>query len=155
MKLILKIACAIMLVVVVMGGLGIWFGSLINDGINKKYEDYTSAIQATTPEEFRAAIENKQNLIVEGCYIPTDWKKYFDKYNLEEIKAFCLVMSEKYIRNNFEDIRKYENVVENRIFNDCTMESLIEGNKAVLEDCLKHNAEYVLIDNEYKIDVDI
>ncbi len=106
-------------------------------------------------EIIKTALENKQNLIVEGCYIPPDWKKDFDKYNLEEIKAFCLVMSEKYIRNNFEDILKYENVVENRICNDCTIESLVEDNKAVLEDCLKHNAQYVLIDNEYKINVDV
>ena len=63
MKLVLKIACAVMLVALVFVGLGFWFGTLINDGINKKYEDYTSAIQATTPEEFRAAIENKQNVI--------------------------------------------------------------------------------------------
>ena len=63
MKLGMKIACAVMLVALVFGGLGFWFGTLINEGIDKKYEDYTSAIRATTPEEFRSAIENKQNVI--------------------------------------------------------------------------------------------
>ena len=27
----------------------------------------------------KTAVENKQNLIVEGCYIPFDWQTYFDK----------------------------------------------------------------------------
>ena len=51
-------------------------------------------------------IENKQNLIVEGCYIPFDWKKDFDSNYLESIKYYCLVMSEEYIRNHFADIKK-------------------------------------------------
>ena len=29
-------------------------------------------------EMIKTAIENKQNLIVEGCYIPFDWQKDFD-----------------------------------------------------------------------------
>ena len=29
-------------------------------------------------EMIKTAIENRQNLIVEGCYIPYDWRKNFD-----------------------------------------------------------------------------
>ena len=29
-------------------------------------------------EMIKTAIENKQNLIIEGCYIPFDWQKDFD-----------------------------------------------------------------------------
>ena len=48
-------------------------------------------------EMIKTAIENGQNLIVEGCYIPFDWAKDFEKEYLDHIKFCCLVMSEKYI----------------------------------------------------------
>ncbi len=118
-------------------------------------DELTEYLWPIVCEMIKTALENKQNLIVEGCYIPNDWKKYFENYNLEEIKGFCLVMSEKYIRHNFENIRKYENVVESRICDDCSMEDLIEDNKRVLEDCIKHSAEYILIDDDYKIDIEL
>jgi len=58
-------------------------------------------------EMIKTAIENGQNLIVEGCYIPFDWKKDFSKEYLAHIRYYCLVMSEQYIRNHFDDIKKY------------------------------------------------
>ena len=39
----------------------------------------------------KTAIENHQHLIVEGCYIPFDWKNDFDKKYLDEIKYYILV----------------------------------------------------------------
>ena len=58
-------------------------------------------------EMIKTAIENKQNLIVEGCYIPFDWKKDFEEEYLKNIKYRCIIMSEKYIRNNFDEILKH------------------------------------------------
>lgn len=66
-------------------------------------------------EMIKTAIENGQNLIVEGCYIPLDWEKNFSKEYLDSIKCYCLVMSENYIRNHFEDIKKYASVIEKKI----------------------------------------
>ena len=51
-------------------------------------------------EMVKTAIENNQNMIVEGCYIPFDWEKYFEKEYKDHIKYICLVMSEDYINNN-------------------------------------------------------
>ena len=56
-------------------------------------------------EMIKTAIENKQNLIVEGCYIPFDWQKDFDAEYLEHIRYYCLVMTEAYIRSHFSDIK--------------------------------------------------
>ena len=64
-------------------------------------------------EMIKTAIENGQNLIIEGCYIPFDWKKDFSVDHLENIRFFCLVMSENYIRTHFNDIRQYADVIEN------------------------------------------
>ena len=59
-------------------------------------------------------------------------------------------MSEKYIRNHFDDIRKYASVIENRLDDRwCTLESTLEDNAAVLENVKKHGVNYVLIDDVY------
>ena len=105
-------------------------------------------------EMIKTAIENKQNLIIEGCYIPFTWQDDFDKEYLDNIKCYCLVMSENYIKNHFEDIMNYASVIENRLNDDCTTDNLLQDNMQLLELCKKHNANYVLIDNEYKIDID-
>ena len=55
-------------------------------------------------EMIKTAIENKQNLMVEGCYIPFDWSSYFEREYLDHMKYYCLVMSEAYIRKHFADI---------------------------------------------------
>ena len=38
-------------------------------------------------EIVKTAIENQQNLIVEGCYIPFDWAKDFEKAYLDQIRV--------------------------------------------------------------------
>jgi len=106
-------------------------------------------------EMIKTAIENKQNLIVEGCYIPVTWKNDFGKEYLDNIKYYCLVMSESYIKNHFDDIKKYANIIENRLDDDCTIDGLLKDNAQVLELCKKNNANYVLIDDEYKINIDL
>ena len=105
-------------------------------------------------EMIKTAIENNQNLIVEGCYIPFDWKKDFEQEYLDNIKYYCLIMSENYIRNHFADIKNFANVIENRLDDDdCTLESVLNDNAKTLELAKKHNVNYVLIDEKYEVDV--
>lgn len=101
----------------------------------------------------KTAIENKQNLIVEGCYIPFDWEKYFEKEYLDNIKYYCLVMSEHYIRSHFDDIKKYANIVEDRLEDKCSIASILQDNARILEFCQKNKVNYVLIDEEYQIPI--
>lgn len=116
--------------------------------------DLTEYLWPIVYEMIKTAIENKQNLIVEGCYIPFDWKKYFEKEYLDNIEYYCLVMSENYIRNNFDGIIKYASVIEYRLDDThCTMKSVLEDNALVLDLCQKYNANYLLIDNEYQVDI--
>ena len=105
-------------------------------------------------EMIKTAIENKQNLIVEGCYIPFDWQKDFDSKYLENIKYYCLIMSEEYIRNHFADIKKYANAIENRLDDDCcTRESVLADNAEMLNLAQKHNVNYILIEDKYEIKI--
>ena len=103
-------------------------------------------------EMIKTAVENKQNLIIEGCYIPFDWQQDFIADYLSEIKYICLVMSKKYISKHFEDIKRYANVIEQRIDDgDFTLENAIKDNEKILQQCKKFALPYYLIDGEYRI----
>ena len=107
-------------------------------------------------EMIKTAIENKQNLVVEGCYIPFDWQKDFDPEYLESIKYYCLVMSANYIRNHFADIKKYANIIENRLDDEwCTIDSALADNAEVLSLAQKHHVNYILIEDQYEISIDL
>jgi 2-phosphoglycerate kinase len=105
-------------------------------------------------EIVKTAIENEQNLIVEGCYIPFDWSKDFCGEYLACIRYYCLVMSESYIRNHFADIKAYASVIERRLDDsDCTLESVLADNENVLQCAQKHGVNYLLIDDKYEVDI--
>ena len=107
-------------------------------------------------EMIKTAVENKQNLVVEGCYIPFDWQKDFGTEYLKSIRYYCLVMSEGYIRSHFADIKGYANTIENRLDDEwCTMESVLSDNAEMLNLAQKHNANYILIEDKYEINIDL
>lgn len=106
-------------------------------------------------EMIKTAIENGQNLIVEGCYIPFDWSNDFEKEYLDYIKYYCLVMSEDYIKKHFESIKGYANIIERRLEDEsCTLESVLEDNARFLKRAQSHNVNYLLIDDKYEINID-
>ena len=115
-------------------------------------EDLTAYLWPIVREMVKTAIENNQDLIVEGCYIPFDWQKDFDPEYLENIKYYCLVMSEEYIRNHFADIKKYANAIEQRLDDEeCTMEHVLADNAEMLNLARKHKVNYILIEDQYEI----
>ena len=117
--------------------------------------DLTAYLWPIVREMIKTAIENEQNLIVEGCYIPFDWQKDFEKEYLEKIRYYCLVLSENYIKNHFADIKKYANVIEKRLDDECcTIESVLSDNAKTLELAQRYKVEYLLIDDKYEIDID-
>lgn len=111
--------------------------------------EWTAYLWPIVREMIKTAIENKQNLIVEGCYIPFEWSKDFETEYLDQIRYYCLVMSENYIRNHFSDIKAYANVIENRLDDaDCTLGKVLEDNAERLLLAQKHQVDYLLIDEE-------
>ncbi len=119
-------------------------------------KDLTAYLWPIVSEMVKTAIENKQSMIIEGCYIPFDWQKDFSEEYLENIRFFCLVMSEKYIKAHFNDIKKFADVIENRLSDeDCTVESVSEDNAQFLALAEKYNADCILIDDKYEIDIDL
>ena len=119
-------------------------------------KDLTAYLWPIVREMIKTAIENKQNLIVEGCYIPFDWQKDFGSEYLENIKYFCIEMSEEYIRNHFADIKKYANAIENRLDDEwCTLESVLADNAEMLSLAQTYHVNYILIEDEYEINIDL
>ena len=119
-------------------------------------KDLTEYLWPIVREIIKTAIENNQNLVVEGCYIPFDWQKDFEREYLKAIKYYCLIMSENYIKNHFEDIKKYANVIENRLDDEwCTLDSVLADNAEFLKLANQHKVNYILIDDKYEINIDI
>ena len=116
-------------------------------------EALTEYLWPITKEIIKTAIENDQNLTIEGCYIPFDWQKDFEQNYLSNIKYYCLIMSEKYICNHFDDIKKYENIIEKRLSEECSPQALIEDNKKNMQQCKKYGLNYIRVDEEYKVEI--
>lgn len=118
-------------------------------------EALTPYLWNITREIIKTAVENKQNLIIEGCYIPFDWQKDFCSNYLKNIKYICLIMTEKYIENNFDKIKEKAGVIESRIDGgDFSKKDLIKDNLKNLNEVKNHSLPYVLIDENYIVDAD-
>ena len=103
-------------------------------------------------EMIKTAIENEQNLIVEGCYIPFDWEESFDASYREHIRAVWLIMTKEYMESHFEEIVSHANDIEKRLADsDLSKEWLIEENLRNLKHCRKFGCTYILIDGKYEI----
>ena len=82
-------------------------------------------------EMIKTAIENRQNLIVEGCYVPFGWRRDFDEPALAAIRFCCLAMTDAYIDAHFESIRRRACDAEARLDDSCcTPERLKAENRA-------------------------
>lgn len=102
-------------------------------------------------EIIKTAIENGQDLIVEGCYIPFDWENDFDPGYLEQIEYICLIMSRRYLEDHGDDVVRFENVIEQRIIDEVDIVGLIEENERNLASCQQRGLRYHLIDGSYDV----
>ncbi len=101
-------------------------------------------------EMIKTAIENGQNLTVEGCYVPADWEKELAPEYRKEIRFYCLVMTEEYIRSHFEEIKKHASAIERRIADDdFDMETALREN-VLYYNTFRESAGLTLIDGDYE-----
>ena len=103
-------------------------------------------------EMIKTAIENDQNMIIEGCYIPAEWRDSFDDRMLAQIKCMFIVMSEDYIRRHFADIAGYADVIEKRLHDDPDMEELIACSAGFLKECRERGVPCYVIDKEFSME---
>ena len=80
-----------------------------------------------------------------------DWDNDFDDRYLQEIKYLCIVMSPNYINNHFDDIKKFERIIEKRLDDDFSVEYLIGENAYFHKFAEKPNTRCILINDKYDI----
>ena len=104
-------------------------------------------------EMIKTAIENHQNLIVEGCYIPSAWRKDFSEQYLQSIQFICLAMTDAYIEAHIDDIRKHGSDIETRLFDtDNTVNSLKTDNHQYINEFTRIGEPVTMIDEDYEKD---
>ncbi len=98
----------------------------------------------------KTAIENQQNLIVEGCYITSDWRKDFSEQYLQSIRFICLAMSDAYIEAHFDEIKNHASAIETRLYDtDNTIESLKFDNHYYMDAFTRSGEQITVIDKDF------
>ena len=114
-------------------------------------DELTDYLWPIVREMIKTAIENKQNLIVEGCYVPAEWRRDFEAEYLSEIRFICLALSDGYIDANFSKIKEHASDIEARLDDsDCTMESVKAGNQEFVKKFKAAGEEVLFVDGDYE-----
>ena len=107
-------------------------------------------------EMIKTVIENRQNLIVEGCYVTFDWRKDFSDRYLNEIRFICLAMTGDYINKYYGDIVGNSSAIESRLDDsECTVSNLKEDNRRFCEGFQQAGEQVTLIDESFEQVVEV
>ena len=113
-------------------------------------EELTPYLWGIVREIIKTAIENRQDLIVEGCYVPFGWRRDFDEPYLQEIRFLCLAMTDAYIDAHFDAISAHASDVEARLDDsDCTPERLKADNRRIIKGFLAAGEQVTRIEADW------
>ena len=116
----------------------------------KDDDELTAYLWPIVREIIKTAIENDQDLIVEGCYVPFNWRQDFDEQYLPSIRFICLAMTDEYIDTHFDEIKEHASDIESRLDDSyCTPQSLKADNQAYIKGCEEYGEQVKLIDTDY------
>ena len=114
-------------------------------------DELTDYLWPIVREMIKTAIENEQNLIVEGCYIPFNWRQDLEERYLSYIDFSCLAMTEGYIECYFDDIIGHESEIESRLVDtDCSIASLKADNQYYIDGFMDAGENVVMIEDNYE-----
>ena len=114
-------------------------------------EALTAYLWPIVREMMKTAIENRQHLIVEGCYVPFDWRRDFSEEYLPSIRFVCLAMTDAYIDANFDKITAHGSDIEARMDDACrTIAHLKADNRKYIAGYQKTGERIALIDADYE-----
>ena len=102
-------------------------------------------------EIIKTAVENRQNLTVEGCYVPAGWRMDLDESYLKSVRFICLAMTDVYIDGHFTEIKEHASEIESRLDDgDLTIEGLKADNQYFIESFTEAGEQVVLIDHDFE-----
>ena len=114
-------------------------------------ERLTAYLWPIVREMIKTAIENRQDLIVEGCYVPFDWRRELAEEYLREIVFIGLAMSEAYLKAHFPEIKAHASDTEHRLSDDwCTPELLAQDNERWIRGFREAGEAFTLIEEDYE-----
>jgi 2-phosphoglycerate kinase len=114
-------------------------------------EAITEYLWPIVREMVKTAIENRQNLVIEGCYIPPDWRGDFEEEYLRSIEFVCLAMSDAYIDAHIGEIEEYACAVEARLDDSgCTLGALREDNRRCIDAFAECNEKVTIIESDFE-----
>ncbi len=114
-------------------------------------ERLTAYLWPIVREMVKTAVENRQNLIVEGCYIPFDWRKDFSGEYLARIRFVCLAFSDAYIDSHFHEITAHASDIEARQDDSrVSAGSLKEDNRSFADGFRSAGEPVTLIGGDYR-----
>lgn len=119
-------------------------------------EELTGLLWPITREIIKTAIENRQNLILEGCYFPYTLYDDFEPAYRQEIDFRCIVFSSRYIQSQYEHICATADVAEGRE-KGChlTIQEMIEENRKNERECAAHGLKTLYVQDSYEVCWDI
>ena len=114
-------------------------------------EELTGYLWPVVREMIKTAVENRQDLIVEGCYIPFDWRQDFDEPYLASIRFICLVLTDHYIDTHFSDIKAHASDIEARLDDTFSTAAYLKEENRTYEAGFSGRGEaLVRIDSDYE-----
>ena len=113
-------------------------------------EKLTAYLWPIVREIIKTAIENRQNLIVEGCYVPFEWRRDFSEDYLSAIRFICLTMTDGYIDAHFDEIKIHGSDIESRLDDSyCTAAHLKAENRRYAQGFQAAGEEVAWIEGDY------
>lgn len=116
-------------------------------------ETITEVVWPIVREMIKTAVENSQNLIIEGCYIPFNWMDEFDNNYLSNIRFVCLAFTKKYIDKKFNIIKIHASCIENRLDDELDKEMLKKDNLYYIKGCEEHKLPCLIINDDYESEI--
>ncbi|MBR4749323.1 MAG: adenylate kinase [Abditibacteriota bacterium] len=101
-------------------------------------------------EMIKTAIENRQSLTVEGCYVPFDWRKDLEPEYLRHVRFVCLALTAEYIDARYEDIVRHACDIEARLTPSPSRDALAADNRAYIEGFRRAGERVALIDSDWE-----
>ena len=112
-------------------------------------EALTALLWPIAREMVKTAIENGQNLVIEGCYIPFRYGDDFTPEYRSQITYVCLVFRQAYLDRHFDQIVAHENCIEQRRTPEVDLSELKLENARHLQACQELGERFFLLDGPY------
>lgn len=103
-------------------------------------------------ELIKTVCENDQELLIEGCYIPAEWKESFTEEYLNKIRSAFIVMDEDYLRESFDVVAEKANAIEKRLCDKPELERLIRCSREFKAEAEKNGIPVVEIRDYFDAD---